>query len=693
MRKILKEHIMQYFYKVENSHLLSIVRRGFAMMLPVLVMGAAACAILNFPNESFRFLLTERYEAIWTVLQAIYQGAFGLFSLGLVVAMSISYAMEKNAEIDMRFFYIIIAAASFGTQVGMADDKTKTEILGATGCFLALTTALLSCFMFSKLHKIECISLRKYTAGMETIPANAVQSVLPAAITVGSFALIQYVLTAITGEETLHALFSKMAYEAFEGTGNNFISAFLYTLLVHVFWALGFHGSHMLETVAIDNFSAVGENIVFSKSFLDTYVMMGGCGTTICILIGIFLFSRQKRIRSLGKIAFPTAIFNANDILNFGIPLILNPMMVIPFVSVPIMAFLVSYGATVLGLVPYITHEITWTMPIIVSGYMATESMAGSVLQMVIVSLGIAIYVPFLKAYEKIYDFRMKEKVDTLVKNLQRCEQQGEMPDFIHRIDDAGMVTRMLLQELKTALKECKVYFLYQPQVDREGNYIGAEVLVRWKHPQYGFIYPPLIIYLATKGEILPDFERELINTSIKAIRQISEKSKKDFKISINITAHSLNWEIEEYIKAKLEEYQVSAEKLWLEITEHDVLINTEVVTRKIQQLKEAGHRLLIDDFGMGHTSLIYLQSDNFDVIKLDGSLVSDIIENKTNQKIVASVVELSKKLGIKIIAECVETKEQKKKLEELGCYYYQGYLYGKPMSLEQFIEEMGKQQ
>lgn len=689
MEKNIKKHMMKSFYKIESSHLLSVVRRGLTMIVPILVVGAVAYAILYFPNEAFRFLITEKFAIISKLLENIYQGTFGMFSMGLVISLSISYAMEKGEEIDKIIFYIATAIASFGTQIGMVDEETKLDILGNTGCFFALIVGLLSCFMFSKLKEIECISLKKYTVGMETIPANAIQSIFPAAITIGSFALIQYVVTTLSGEKSVYTLLTGLAYKGFEGTGNGFLSALLYTVLVHVLWVFGFHGSHMMETVALDNFSKIGNDVIFSKSFFDTFIVMGGCGTSICILIGIFIFVRKKRMRNIGKIALPTVIFNSNEILNFGIPVILNPVLAIPFVCVPIMALLVSYGATALGLVPCVTHEISWTMPIIFSGYMATESVAGSILQLVIVVLGIAMYVPFLRMYEDIYDYRMGEKIKNLVSELQECEKKGENADFFHRFDDSGMVARMLLQELKADLKNKKLYLLYQPQVNRQGKYIGGEALLRWQHTDYGFIYPPLIIYLATEGGILPELEQEIVDMAVEAIRQIRESYKEDFKISINITAHSLNWEIEEYIKTKLKEYQIPAEKLWLEITEQDVLMNSEMVTRKIQQLKEDGHKLLIDDFGMGHTSLIYLQSDYFDVVKLDGSLVRHILEKETNQKIVASIVELGRKLGIKVIAEYVETEEQRQKLDELGCHCYQGYLYGKPMLLEEFVENL----
>ena len=98
---------------------------------------------------------------------------------------------------------------------------------------------------------------------------------------------------------------------------------------------------------------------------------------------------------------------------------------------------------------------------------------------------------------------------------------------------------------------------------------------------------------------------------------------------------------------------------------------------------------MMIDDFGMGHTSILYLQSSSFGVVKLDGSLVKDVLDNTTNQQIISSIVTLAEKLNIKIIAEYVEEEKQRDKLLELGCKWYQGYLYDRPVPLEEFIEFM----
>ena len=227
---------------------------------------------------------------------------------------------------------------------------------------------------------------------------------------------------------------------------------------------------------------------------------------------------------------------------------------------------------------------------------------------------------------------------------------------------------------------------LYQPQVDADGKCVGAEANLRWNHPVYGMIYPPLIIYLAEDGGILPELEDYIVDTVCHAIQKVKSRYHSTFKISVNFTAHSLLGDIESCINNAMKKYDVRPQELWIEITEQDVLLQVDTVTEKMKRLRAAGHKLLIDDFGMGHTSLLYLNSHTFDIVKLDGSLVRDLLINETNQTIVRSIVELTDKLGMRVIAEFVETEEQKVVLEKLGCLCYQGHLYSKPVVLESFI-------
>ena len=269
---------------------------------------------------------------------------------------------------------------------------------------------------------------------------------------------------------------------------------------------------------------------------------------------------------------------------------------------------------------------------------------------------------------------------------LKRCEQETEPPQFLSRIDSLGMISRVLLDDLKDAIKDDTLFMLYQPQFDADGRCIGAEALLRWNHSLYGWIYPPLIIYLAKEGGVLQQLEEKIIDMVARSISRTAGRYDGDFKISFNITGKSLLWDIESCIDNALKKYSIPAERMWIEITEQDVISKSDEVVGTLRRLKAKGHTLLIDDFGMGHTSLLYLQSGFFGVVKLDGSLVRNIVHSETNRNIVDSIVALGNKLGIKVIAEFVETQEEVDVLHSLGCCWYQGYLYSKPVSFEQFI-------
>ena len=353
------------------------------------------------------------------------------------------------------------------------------------------------------------------------------------------------------------------------------------------------------------------------------------------------------------------------------------------------MSYCLAYAATVCGFLPVLTHEVVWSTPVGIGGYLASGSWKGIAVQAVGILAGILFYLPFLKINQRMEVYKAKRHVQVLIHELQEKEEQIDQPVFLTRGDHIGMISRMLLLDLKHAIKNKELYMLYQPQVYSDGICIGAEALLRWNHPVYGMIYPPLIIYLAEAGKVLPELEQFIIDEVTDGIVQTRAQYDSDFKISVNITAHSLLWDIEGYIRQTMEQKEIDAHMLWIEITEQDILLQTDVVVRKLEELKKQGHKLLIDDFGMGHTSLLYLQSEYFDVVKLDGSLTRPLLESHTNQKIVRSIIELGQELGVNVIAEFVENTEQRDLLDTLGCHCYQGYLYAKPLELEEFITYM----
>lgn len=683
-----KEKIKQITFKIENNIFLTIIRNGLTMMIPLVLIGGISCAFINLPFINYDSL-SPLLKQLYIVLDAIYQGTFGLFSLALVIALSLCYGMENNETTDKVGLYIIVALGSYSAQLHIASEHFNFEALGAKGSFSAIFITMFSCFCYDKIKRITIFSLKKYSLGMNVICTNAINTLIPMALVICLVVKLTQLLYFLTGVRNLNELFTNTSCNLFANIDNNFSSGLLYTFLLHLLWICGFHGSHVLEPVAQGMFSVVTENIIFSKSFFDTYVVMGGCGTTICVLLVLLFFFRKDRMSNYAKLASPTVIFNLNEVLNFGIPIVLNPILAIPFILTPIVIYTLAYWVTYIGLVPPIIHEVAWSTPFILSGYLGTGSIRGSLLQIVCIMIGMAIYYPFIQMHKQVQETIAKEKLNIIINDLQNEELMNEVPQFLTRADSQGQIFRMLLEDLKTSIKQKKLFLLYQPQMDDTGKCLGAEALLRWIHPLYGFIYPPLIIHLAKEGGILQQLEQYIFDIAGDAIKKTSQEYDGDFKISINITGKSLLWDIETCIGSCLRKYDIPAEYMWLEITEQDVISNADFVTEKLKRLNNLGHTLLIDDFGMGHTSLIYLQSNYFGVVKLDGSLVKNILENETNQKIVSSIVELGKELNIKVIAEYVETEKQRDLLKALGCHWYQGYLYSKPIPLDDFIQCM----
>lgn len=683
-----KEKIKQITFKIENNIFLTIIRNGLTMMIPLVLIGGISCAFINLPFINYDSL-SPLLKQLYIVLDAIYQGTFGLFSLALVIALSLCYGMENNETTDKVGLYIIVALGSYSAQLHIASEHFNIEALGAKGSFSAIFITMFSCFCYDKIKRITIFSLKKYSLGMNVICTNAINTLIPMALVICLVVKLTQLLYFLTGVRNLNELFTNTSCNLFANIDNNFSSGLLYTFLLHLLWICGFHGSHVLEPVAQGMFSVVTENIIFSKSFFDTYVVMGGCGTTICVLLVLLFFFRKDRMSNYAKLASPTVIFNLNEVLNFGIPIVLNPILAIPFILTPIVIYTLAYWVTYIGLVPPIIHEVAWSTPFILSGYLGTGSIRGSLLQIVCIMIGMAIYYPFIQMHKQVQETIAKEKLNIIINDLQNEELMNEVPQFLTRADSQGQIFRMLLEDLKTSIKQKKLFLLYQPQMDDTGKCLGAEALLRWIHPLYGFIYPPLIIHLAKEGGILQQLEQYIFDIAGAAIKKTSQEYDGDFKISINITGKSLLWDIETCIGSCLRKYDIPAEYMWLEITEQDVISNADFVTEKLKRLNNLGHTLLIDDFGMGHTSLIYLQSNYFGVVKLDGSLVKNILENETNQKIVSSIVELGKELNIKVIAEYVETEKQRDLLKALGCHWYQGYLYSKPIPLDDFIQCM----
>jgi diguanylate cyclase (GGDEF)-like protein/PAS domain S-box-containing protein len=235
---------------------------------------------------------------------------------------------------------------------------------------------------------------------------------------------------------------------------------------------------------------------------------------------------------------------------------------------------------------------------------------------------------------------------------------------------------------LRRAIKESQFSLYYQPQVDEQGHLLGVEALIRWHHPDLGLVPPVQFIPLAEETDIILSIGRWVLETAcaqLKTWKVIS--STQNLTIAVNVSAKQFYQpNFVDEVKEIITYYDIEPSQLKLELTESMVLKKVETTIGKMLSLKALGITLSMDDFGTGYSSLSYLRILPFDQIKIDKSFIEGILENRTDAFIVSSVLQLGQLIGINVIAEGVETSQQFDLLRSLGCTGFQGYLFGKPV-------------
>lgn len=692
--------MLPLFDRLENHRISQAVRRGLVLTIPALVTGSCALLLTSLPIPAYTaFIQSALGGRLFAFLDAVRVCSFDFLSILLLLTISRSYAGLLTRDISPTVVSVV-SLCSFLALSGAGGASFALEDLGTSGMFVGLVTALAASRLFIFLASLPIFRVRMVTDASDADLGRSFGAIIPGALVVGLFVLLGQAVDWVFHVQSLQALMAQGMDVLFSGMGRGLSSGLLFILMVQLLWFFGIHGGNVMRGVATGLFSqglalnmeqAAADQApteIFSKTFFDTFVLMGGCGTALCLVLAILLFARGQQMKRLALVGLVPCLFNINEMLIFGVPVVLNPILAIPFVLAPLLLTLISYLATLSGLVPYVTAAVEWTTPVFLSGYAATGSLAGSVLQLVNLVAGTALYLPFIRLYEKKRALDLSRNIQSLTLAVEEAEALGTPPDFQRLPGQLPTVAQMLAADLDHAIGSGGLTLHFQPQVNHEGYCFGAEALLRWSHPAGAGIPASLVVALAREWDLLPALERWVARRACRELREINSRWGEDFKLSINITADSLRQpDFEGELARIVAEEQVVPSTLWLELTEQTALSGTAEMTEKLIRLKAAGHRLIIDDFGMGYTSLLPLQNNHFDMVKLDGSLVRQLLTNGRTQNIVATITQLGHSLDFTVLAEFVETRQQQEALERLGCRLYQGYLFGKPMPMALLLE------
>jgi diguanylate cyclase (GGDEF)-like protein len=258
---------------------------------------------------------------------------------------------------------------------------------------------------------------------------------------------------------------------------------------------------------------------------------------------------------------------------------------------------------------------------------------------------------------------------------------------FNPKMQDVINTRTALESELRKALENQQFHLYYQIQVDSSYHPLGAEALIRWIHPERGLVSPADFIPLAEEtGLILPigQWVLETACTQLKAWEQ--EALTRDLVLAVNVSAKQFRQaDFVSQVQAVMQRHSINPTRLKLELTESMLLENIEDTIATMNALSGIGIQFSLDDFGTGYSSLQYLKRLPLNQIKIDKSFVRDIVIDSSDKAIVSAIIAMTQSLMLSVIAEGVETDEQRQLLLESGCAHYQGYLFSKPVPIEQF--------
>ena len=243
-----------------------------------------------------------------------------------------------------------------------------------------------------------------------------------------------------------------------------------------------------------------------------------------------------------------------------------------------------------------------------------------------------------------------------------------------------------ILDEMETALEKKQFQVYYQPKHDtRNGDVSGAEALVRWIHPEFGFMSPGEFIPLFEKNGFITELDLYVWEEVCKTMAFWKKKGLPPISVSVNLSRADFGkYHLAQKIQDLADKYEIPHELLHLEVTESAYTDNAEQIIHVVDELREMGFKIEMDDFGAGYSSLNMLNELSIDVLKLDMRFVQTKSFTR-NKSILRFIISLSKWMNLITVAEGAETKEQVDELRSLGCDYVQGYYYAKPMSEEKF--------
>ena len=651
------------------------IREGFIAAFPYLVLANVFELLLEFLTM---FLDNSLVGIKW--FDYAIRILFALVPHVVIAAMAMAlarhyYAHRTSAVIVVLIAYWLFSDVAF--QNLYYDNVNKYSFW----TFWLLPSVVIAFPLFLKLCSLRWMYLPR-TRSLSPLLQEGFNIILPLAATVGCLILLKIVFDSV---QPVFVQFVEPALSIVH-SWPYLLKLLLYVLLVHSMWFFGIHGYNVSLGLLTDLQTHAGANGLASPDFLELYVYVGGAGGTLSLVAVMLLCARGKRHRSLAKISAPLGVFNINETILFGLPIVFNPRLIIPFIVLPMLTTLLSYTALSGGLVPLSQDltSISWLVPPLVNAYLLTEgSIAAIGLQLLCFLLGMLFYYPFYKSYES--GRPRSDAVGDILSSLHVGNEYtrhgvvvGEANAGYEIAYDDSNEESYYDGRLAEWLRKGKFVLFYQPKLEaRTKKVTGFEALLRYQD-ESGHYHLPTFLPAVQRMGLNTALDRWVLSTACEQLKRWAQQGVR-MKLSINVsTAFFSDVGLLNVIKSSAVDAS-TLQLLELEIVEQDTITNFEHASKVIDELRRWGVTISIDDFGTGYSSLSYIAELEIDAIKIDRSFTEKIMTSR-GETVIREIINLAHQLGIEVVVEGVENERQHHIALQLGADVLQGYWIGGPM-------------
>ncbi|MBX7312079.1 PTS sugar transporter subunit IIC, partial [Clostridium chauvoei] len=413
----LEEKMLPIAAKLGSNKILISIRDGITLSMPLIIIGSLFLVIASFPIKAWTDWLTA--VGIDSYLWKGVDSSFGL--MGLIASFGVANSLARQYKVD-GVSAGIISLSSFIVVTPFVSGEAGAGIpvgyMGSKGLFVAMVLGIISALIFKEFIKKD-IQI-KLPESVPPAVARSFSALIPGAAIITLWLIVFAVLDRMS-IGNIHDLLLKILGGPLGLLGNNIFGTVISILLNSLFWFVGIHGGNVVNSILnpIWLMNSDANRLIFqadsaaqlphiiTQQFMDNFVYMGGGGATIGLVIVIAIIARRNRASQITKtmapLTFTPGIFNINEPAMFGLPIVMNVSLIIPFILAPIANAVISYAAMATGLVATTTGiAVSWTMPPIISGFLTTGGhISGSILQLVCILVDVAIYWFFYKTVEK----------------------------------------------------------------------------------------------------------------------------------------------------------------------------------------------------------------------------------------------------------------------------------------------------